>query len=62
MKRHLIVCGLFMLALTSRVPASLLQSTPFDSSVDRTAVERINLWPFFYCQAPSWSVLWPMID
>jgi len=64
MKRPCRAAGVALfLATTPAFASSLLDSTPFAERPQAAAsVDRVNLWPFFYYQDPSWSLLWPIVD
>lgn len=55
--------GMVIAGTATAGASSLLDSTPFaEREPARVSVDRVNLWPFFYYQAPSWSLLWPIVD
>ena len=64
MKMTIAIAACILLAGSAPVSASsVLDSTPFaEREQATTSVDRVNLWPFFYYQAPSWSLLWPIVD
>ncbi len=66
MKTKTIILGIVLMIANLCSAGSLWKASPFDSDRGRQsraeAVDRVNLWPFFYHYKPYTSALWPMFD
>ncbi len=66
MKSKIIILGLALIIANLCSANSVWKASPFDSDEGKRsraeAVNRVNLWPFFYYYKPYTSVLWPMFD